>query len=276
MYLELYTLSKYVTIKTKIIDEALYTMKKIGFTIVEILIVLGVLGAIAALTLPTLATANQNRINSSALSVAVSNMETALRTMIHSEDANDLTDTRAWIESNNLGNANAFKGYFGQYLELSAVVSSNNIYEGITIKGVDSNNANAALALINDNDAYVSDSGVVYIFNVLENNSNITEQQAMNDGMTLSSAVADLVIDVNGSKKPNKIGRDIFFFKIGSDGVLYPYGSGDVEYIVSNGANSNSDWNSANAIYACTDNAKSNDGMGCTARLVDNGYKMDY
>lgn len=252
-------------------------MKKIGFTIAEILIVLGVLGVISALTLPALTTANQRRINSSALSVAVSNMETALRTMIEAENANDLTDTRAWNESMNLSDMTTFLGHLSEYIELSDSVSVNNHYNGITIKATNGNNANSASSLIFGADnALITPAGGIYVIRRVENDRSVPEQQAMRDNMNLHTAVAHLIIDVNGTKNPNTVGRDIFYFIVGSDGVLYPYGSKDVEYILSNGANTNLDWNSAGARYACTDNAKSNDGIGCTARLIDNGYKMDY
>ncbi len=252
-------------------------MKKLGFTIVELLVILGVLGVISALTLPTLATAHQNRINSTALSVAVSNMETALRTMIEAENANDLTDTRAWTASNNLGNMITFKGHLGEYIELSNTVSVNDYYSGITIQATSGVAAETASGLIFGADnALITPAGGIYVFRRIENDRSVPKQQAIHDNMNLHTAVANLIIDVNGTKNPNTVGRDIFYFIVGSDGVLYPYGSKDVEYILSNGSNTDLNWNSAGARYTCTDNAKSNDGMGCTARLIDNGYKMDY
>ena len=39
------------------------------------------------------------------------------------------------------------------------------------------------------------------------------------------STTGHLAIDVNGNAKPNILGRDVFYFRVGYDGVLYPAGS---------------------------------------------------
>jgi hypothetical protein len=66
--------------------------------------------------------------------------------------------------------------------------------------------------------------------------------------------VASILIDANGSAKPNKIGRDIFIFGCKNDGILYPAGSSSY---LSN--------------TTCSDT-----GYGCTYKLVSNGYKVNY
>ncbi len=82
-----------------------------------------------------------------------------------------------------------------------------------------------------------------------------------------------MIIDVNGAAKPNMIGRDIFFFQLGSDGVLYPFGGRDVAKYEQGSVDRT--WNGVGG-WSCTDNTKSNFGVGCTARLIENGYNMDY
>ena len=100
---------------------------------------------------------------------------------------------------------------------------------------------------------------------------------AINSGRTLYTQAAQVAIDVNGKNGPNVFGRDIFFFVLGENGVLYPYGGRDVT-----GINGNIDgtWDQANRVFSCTDASKGNTsavmGVGCTARVIAEGYKINY
>ena len=99
----------------------------------------------------------------------------------------------------------------------------------------------------------------IYIENPIKDPEKITEVDAMGEDVALTETAAKIAIDVNGDKYPNIIGRDIFFFILGADGVLYPYGSKDVN-------------NKLGEEYTCANNR----GMGCTAQLIQNGYEMNY
>ena len=93
-------------------------------------------------------------------------------------------------------------------------------------------------------------------------------------GGSLFSDAADIFIDVNGKQKPNTIGRDIFGFYLGADGVLYPCGGMDVG-IYDSGTITHT-WQNKDSSWACIDGVYYNSGWGCTARLISNGYKFDY
>lgn len=96
-----------------------------------------------------------------------------------------------------------------------------------------------------------------------------------NGVVTDSRTVATIYVDVNGKDMPNKFGRDVFAFVLVDDGHLYPYGSENaaiaLELSVANNANT---WKSDNVTYGCT--KKGFKGLGCTARLVENNFKVDY
>lgn len=64
------------------------------------------------------------------------------------------------------------------------------------------------------------------------------------------SHVMQIYIDVNGKRKPNQFGRDVFVFELRKDGRLYTIG------------NSND----------CPGVAD----FACAARIMENGWKMDY
>jgi len=78
-------------------------------------------------------------------------------------------------------------------------------------------------------------------------------------------------IDINGLKGPNTLGRDIFQFYIGANGILYPMGS----KIVAEYFGRDYYWETATDNRFCCNNLKSCDGGGCTARIFEKG-KMDY
>jgi hypothetical protein len=91
---------------------------------------------------------------------------------------------------------------------------------------------------------------------------------------------ATIYIDVNGKSWPNSFGRDVFAFVLDQDGHLYPYGSEKVAQIVSSGnlrgeEQLDNTWRGATERYGCTKKGTYN-GLGCTARLVENHFKVDY
>ena len=56
----------------------------------------------------------------------------------------------------------------------------------------------------------------------------------INAGGALYNIAAEVVIDVNGKSSPNVIGRDIFKFYLGSNGILYPVGGKDYCNVIFN------------------------------------------
>ena len=75
---------------------------------------------------------------------------------------------------------------------------------------------------------------------------------------------SNIWIDVNGGAKgPNKLGRDIFDFDLSDEGKLYPYGGKDICL-----------FGSPNS--SCQPDFTGNCGQSCAARIIANGWKMDY
>ena len=87
-----------------------------------------------------------------------------------------------------------------------------------------------------------------------------------------NSDIETVYIDVNGGSAPNKLGRDVFAFILNQDGHLLPYGSQAAATALGLGAGNT--WRGTTAIYGCSSGTY--DGTGCTARLVENNYNVDY
>lgn len=245
-------------------------MKKLGFTLAEVLIILAVVGVIAALTLPTLVTKSQNQAMASKLSTVKTSIETALGMMMISENAEDLTETSLYKNKNNL---KVFASILGKYYKVvgtgtkSTIYGSQNLY---TLQG-----ETTTSALIEDDFLVKAKDGSVLSFNFISPSLEEAETSMNNmeaNGYSRSYLIGIMSIDVNGLSKPNKISRDIFLFALSNDGKIQPYGGKWMS--VEN--NFYSVWNVAGHGVSCVNGDFGAAGYGCAARLIDNNYKVDY
>lgn len=251
-------------------------MKKIGFTLVEVLITLSIVGVVAAITLPALINGVGDKEYAQRLSVAVSSVENAMGNMLVKESATTLFDTDAWV---NRATKSAFAGYIGQYLNTTGYVDKTvaNYYSlgpfAINTKG----EAGSAVT-IGDENSYIIEmkNGIAMIINTNAESSvdTATQNAIISKGGSLFNVAAEVYFDVNGKSEPNILGRDIFAFKLGEDGILYPYGGIDVA-VKENQSTPTNLWDGSGT-YACLPKSASGDGKGCAARIIANGYKMNY
>ena len=105
-------------------------MIKKGFTLAEILIVMGIVGVIAALTLPMLMTSVSNKSNAANLSAAISDVENAFTYMLTSEKVGDILDSDFWrgeFDSDSIKS-------IGKYLKISVADKDFRDYDYYTLK----------------------------------------------------------------------------------------------------------------------------------------------
>lgn len=267
-------------------------MKKRGFTLAEVLITLGIIGVVAALTAPSLVMSSRNESNAAKLAVTVSNLENAFTNAIVQEDVDNIYKTRMW-SSSDLGSYSddasiaPFIGNLSKYIHLNGyeITKAKDFYNGT---GPYTMTATGGKGDISDTDkkgttdmdkcfiVYTKNGAALFMKTYATGDSNTTTQDAVAEkGGALYSDAMDLFIDVNGKAAPNTYGRDIFHFYVGSDGILYPYGGLDVS-IYEKGDNQ-SLWNNTKnkSNSACLDE-NINGGLGCTARVIAEGYKINY
>ena len=259
-------------------------MKKRGFTLAEILVTLAVIGVLAALVTPALMQSSRDKANAAKLSSTISNIEKVFQTAIVSEGASSLYDTQLWSSSP----INATNGDRKQFVEtLDRYLNTNGFYDSFsdfygstTVYSLTDGGKKGASI---DNFPYISDTfairmsnGALLFLSTFNNKDSLAEQTriAKSNDCSLYTQAADVAIDINGVDAPNVVGKDIFFFILGEDGVLYPFGGNDVARVTDGG-----EWNSADATFACTNNTKgaaNAKGLGCTARIIAEGYKVNY
>lgn len=261
-------------------------MKKLGFTIAEVLVTLGIIGVVSAVSLPTLITSHKNQSCAAALAVAVSNFEKGMSTLTMKQGQETLYQTDAWQA---YANPTSFAGNLDGSIALTYNASKASVanYYGASNKIKNIAGTEIAFNSIPASDtrvAFTAKNGVAYFIDFKADNiaakadpNAITEQTALANGVTLTDSIATVIIDVNGVQKPNIVGRDLFLFDLSSLGILYPAGGLDFAYKnEGTAANKNKIWRDAASSYTCNDNTKDAPGWGCTARLIEENYKPKY
>lgn len=223
-------------------------MKKLGYTLQEVLIAMALIGVVAALTVPMITVGSRNQALATKLAAAVSDFENGLTTMIVREAVEDLTETE-WYQNDcnaeNLVDSYKLQGFYN--------AGNHGTYKGISIE-----NGNKNTYKIDYDVAYQSNNGAI-IF--------VDKEINVVTGENIDTYLGRIYFDVNGEEKPNRAGRDIFGYAFTSTGNLYPLGSDKASLLINNNYNDN--WTKG----TCEDG---NITINCTARLAEKGYKVDY
>lgn len=256
----------------KDIIERLNYMKKNGFTISETLVVLAAIGVLAMLTLPSYVSGQRKLTYSKVLQVAVANFNTAMTNMIAREGVDDLKETAAWrtIGINGTlnratppGTVDNFARNLGRYIAISHYDQETTDYLPLNPNGEVENQENQENSV-----RFFTKNGVEYKIEILNNNNNpqaLSEEDALALNTNYIDRAAIVRIDINGENAPNIEGRDLHFYELGIDGILYPVGSSD--WAVHNGEQFE------DPEVQCKNNLN---GTCCAAYLAINNYNMDY
>lgn len=247
-------------------------MKKNGFTISEALVVLAAIGVLAMLTMPSYVSGQRKLTYSKVLQVAVSNFNSAMTNMIARENVENLRETAAWQALGNNGTLNDqtpneivddFARNLGRYIAIS------HYDKGITnyslLREVQANGQPAVL-VPGDFVRFFTKNGVEYKIEISNNNPPaLSEERALALNTNYTDRAAIVRIDINGESAPNIEGRDLHFYELGINGILYPIGSRDWAFY------------NGQQIEDPEDQCKNDlNGTRCAAYLAINNYNMDY
>lgn len=185
---------------------------KFAFTLAEVLITLGIIGVIAAITIPAIIQSEQNKANEVAFKKIYSNISTAISQVTqenggipykcyywagtyHDECGTFFNELKKKIQviTTYTGTVNGINipNYIGTDL-VSA--QGGTVLNGSCNGGIESAKSNKTSWLLADGSMLISYSG------------------------TFSSAL--FIMDINGMKKPNKWGYDIFMINFGKNSKL--------------------------------------------------------
>lgn len=162
---------------------------KDGFTLAEVLITLGIIGVVAALTIPTLIQNHQKQVTITGLKKIYSELSNIIR-MSESENGEMSQWDFPQTEGKSDESVEFLSKYYAPYTNSAKVYSGTDMrkmgYYFYNLGGSHKFEGNAGMILAN--------GSVVTIFPNIKN------------------GYIWIFADINGFKKPNKVGRDVFVF----------------------------------------------------------------
>ena len=283
---------------------------KHGFTLAEVLITLGIIGVVAAMTLPTLIQKHQKKTWVEQLKKSVTTIENGFKMALAEDGVDSLFDTElfspcigtveniingtVWMYgclfggngANIRDNRAKFMQNLGKYLKITKFVDGNN-----AVSGKDFNYDIYYLGNKSDKEQLFYGSvigvmltdGVLVIFSTalaIRPDSICAQIKELGGGYC--NSLGSVTIDVNGQKGPNTFGRDVFIFELADNGKLYPLFGKDgaiLGNLSSNWAEKGEYWKSSEAAsygFDCNPKNPVSEGSGCAARIIENGWVMDY
>ena len=248
------------------------SLKYQAMTLAEVLITLGIIGVVAAITLPTLINNYQNTQYVTSLKKGYTEFNEVLKEM--SADAGCVNDLQC---SGLFDTGTTYTTLGDEFVKHIKIVKNCKTNAGQGCWSANTNYYYDGTSTTN----YTFDTDGYYTFITADGMSVGVQNYANNctqggTGWTtgelgyMSKVCGVVLFDVNGLKKPNNWGRDVFTFFItnGKGALLYPQSGKDDNY-----NNTNSWWN-YNNLNRCSSSAKN--GNYCTGRIIENGWVMDY
>jgi len=233
-------------------------MKKFGFTLAEVLITLSIIGVVAALTLPSLNSAIQKNKVGPTLRKFVNTMENANDRLMAKKDADTITE----ITNNS-----------GTYLE-----DIRSYIKG-SIDSVTMNNLTNKIKTYGGNDEQIG----------IQSNNEPIFQMESGDAMSVhfetnidtenvttpfKGFAATITYDINGFENlPNRLGKDIFLFKLDNNGTVIPFGGKSDLSVYPVAGVTEPLWKSS---PDCGTGEDSDAGMYCAGSVADNGWNVVY
>jgi len=235
-------------------------LRKIGFTLAEVLITLGIIGVIAALTIPTLIANTQKTEYVTGLKKAYSVWSQALQKM--ADDDGTPGDLKPFFDATE-GDTQTMGDKIVPFFSIAknCGTTKKGCWADTISSKIDGSNPASGKDYTGDYYRFITADGMGVSFYYPYKNCNSSFDLSTNICMSA------FYVDVNGLKKPNTYGRDIFEFKIIADNgpSLYPIGGKNLLEWVNNDGCSFGHGGSTNK-----------DGDYCAGRVISEGWQMTY
>src|SRR5574344_2765575 len=253
-------------------------IKRSAFTLAEVLIVLGIIGIVAAMTIPTLMNKVAKQEYVTGLRKAYSTQMNGYAQLLADEGVQQLEDTSVWQSMTgtctpsdaNDADCKPFFDGLKKYFRFSVVKAPS--YQTYYLKGTKYADYAGSTVLAFADGSVMSDG----YFQKSESRADAARSaQIAAGGGHMYSEQGYFYIDINGFKKPNTKGRDIFSFYLSGDGKLYPYAGKDYSLYLA-GILGYTWQNDSNWCGTAGSTDVSSNGFGCAARIMDEGWVMNY
>ena len=188
--------------------------KNKGFTLAEVLITLVIIGVIASMTIPTLMNNTNKQELVSKLKKVYSEMSQATNRII-AEEGNPKADIGGWATS-----SEAVYNMYKKYLSISKDCGTGTeCFEKMTSE-------NSFYKRLNGN-SYFNNRFIMYYKVILSDGAQIlfsdNYPDCAHNAFNSDNICNEIWLDINGEKKPNQWGRDMFIFVLKENG-LFPAG----------------------------------------------------
>lgn len=184
----------------------LLSSTRLGFTLAETLITLGIIGVVAAMTIPTLISNHQKKQTVVKLQKAISVMNQAYR--LAYDDVGETTPE----EARALGAQGYFDKFWAPYIKVQSICQLNvggcEYGESFPWKTPNGNVYNLGVGTYDSRVAFTSMDGFFYIV--------VTFTGTASLGRDITSST--IYVDINGTAKPNTLGKDVFILDRKNDG----------------------------------------------------------
>lgn len=194
-------------------------MKK-GFTLAEVLITLGIIGVVAAMTMPSLIANYQKKVYVTQLRKSISTIQQGIQKITADDEVDTLEDTSIYSdmrtkadECNSPLKPNCEKFYkdIGQYFNIIKFETANNDYK---ISYIDTDDIDD---MSQDYYYFLQDGSMIKV----DSTTGISSSFAGTDPEDTFNVSTWFEFDVNGLKRPNTYGYDVFNLYVSEDGKIY-------------------------------------------------------
>lgn len=243
-----------------------------AFTLAEVLVTLGIIGVVAALTLPILTNKHQNSVALAGIKVAYAKINDGFLFMRSDENLDDLRSLSVFHnmtpetfqdESVQANLDEQMKKYFNIVKSYKAGETCSECPVYVKMNGELADGGQYDYAWRG-----FSSDGMIYFMHLSG------PQEAANKGK-IQSIVAYFFVDINGTKLPNKWGKDMFQYALAQNGMLYSAWGKELSEAM---PESQTYWgeNSSGCGSPANKDVSSSSGYACTARIIEKSWKIDY
>ena len=227
-------------------------IRRVAFTLAEVLITLGIIGVVAAMTMPSLINNYQKKQTVTQLKKVYSELSQAAEMAKF-----EYGDPSLWDYS--ISSSDFFKKYLSSYMEISNTTVGTARQHGIKYYGTSGAEEKGLIHLYDNAEIITLPSGTqIFAYSIIPSTS------------ALSIKRKSFTIDLNGFKRPNKFGRDLFSLSVTEKGVRpMSYDDNESSAVVRT-RDEFRDGPSANN-YQCN---KQGRGMWCAALIMADGWEI--
>ena len=189
-------------------------IRRAAFTLAEVLITLGIIGVVAAMTMPSVVTKYREKETVVKLKRFYSTFSNAV---LRAQNDNELF--YQW----GITKDDAGVRLVGEKLKpYNNVIKDCGVAENAECSVGDEN---GKVQRLNGSDV-LADFATADYYKFRINDGSAVEILPIADCITPESRCMEITIDINGYKKPNTLGKDVFYFEVYGNGKTLPYGVG--------------------------------------------------